>query len=300
MAYTYATLKSAIQSWTEDDGTELSNELDGIITRAEEMIYRDADLTVFRNYDTATSTVAGTATISKPSGADVIRWVKIRKPTISKDITVTFAAVSGGSDTITRASGSFLDDGFRPGMSITISNAVDAGNNATFTIASVTDTVITVDAQDSLSDETSDAVTIVNTGDYKNLIAIDDSLLFEYWPDATARGEPRVYSNDAETTIRLAPTPNAAYPLRIAYTKYPAGLSSGNTTSWLGTNAANLLFYACMVQATEFLKNWEEHREWLALYAQELRRVVNEDSLRGRNNEDYSGERASMTFGKDK
>src|SRR3990167_10207000 len=137
MSYTYATLKTAIQDWTEDSGTELSAELDAILTRAEEMIYRDSDLLVFRNYDTAVSTVAGTATITKTSGLDVLRWIKIRKPTLSESVVVTFADNTPDADTITRSTGSFLDDGFRPGMSITISNAVDAGNNATFTIASL-------------------------------------------------------------------------------------------------------------------------------------------------------------------
>lgn len=47
-------------------------------------------------------------------------------------------------DTLTRATGSFITDGFKVGMSVTITGAVNSGNNGTFTrVASVTATVLT-------------------------------------------------------------------------------------------------------------------------------------------------------------
>src|SRR5690606_6889867 len=62
-------------------------------------------------------------------------------------------AASGSS--ITRASGSFLADGFAPGMAVLISGAEDAGNNDTFVIATVSDLVMTVFG--TLEDEAADA-----------------------------------------------------------------------------------------------------------------------------------------------
>ncbi|MCW8137869.1 MAG: hypothetical protein KIT58_03100 [Planctomycetota bacterium] len=54
--------------------------------------------------------------------------------------TLTFAA---SGKTITASSGSFLDDGFRPGRDLVVTGTTD--NNDTFTIVSVTETVITVE-----------------------------------------------------------------------------------------------------------------------------------------------------------
>ncbi len=49
----------------------------------------------------------------------------------------------GSTSTFTRPAGSFLKDGFQAGDSITTANFTNAANNGTFTIQSVTDTVVT-------------------------------------------------------------------------------------------------------------------------------------------------------------
>jgi hypothetical protein len=69
----------------------------------------------------------------------------------SGSITVDFAS-SGNS--ITRATGSFLDNGFRPGMTVLISGAADAGNNNYFTLVTVSDLVMTT--LEALDDEMGD------------------------------------------------------------------------------------------------------------------------------------------------
>jgi hypothetical protein len=53
-------------------------------------------------------------------------------------------SVNSGAGTITRAAGSYLTDGFENGCRFTGANFPSGGNNATFTAATVTDTVITV------------------------------------------------------------------------------------------------------------------------------------------------------------
>jgi len=52
--------------------------------------------------------------------------------------------VDDSAGTFTRASGDFVADGYEPGMSFTGANFANGGNNAQFTILSVTTTVITV------------------------------------------------------------------------------------------------------------------------------------------------------------
>ncbi len=61
--------------------------------------------------------------------------------------TITFLE-AGGSDTVTRGVGSFIDDGFAVGMVVTISGAVATTgiNNVTGPLAAVTDTVLTFDS----------------------------------------------------------------------------------------------------------------------------------------------------------
>src|SRR5262249_43385856 len=57
-----------------------------------------------------------------------------------------------GPDTITRAAGSWITDGFAAGGSITVSKG-GSSNNGTFTVGSVEATVLTLDPTDSLNDE---------------------------------------------------------------------------------------------------------------------------------------------------
>lgn len=62
-------------------------------------------------------------------------------------------------DTITRQDGgSFVDDGFASGMRLEVSNSTS--NNAIYTIDNVSEKVITLDAGDSLTDETDNDVTL--------------------------------------------------------------------------------------------------------------------------------------------
>lgn len=57
---------------------------------------------------------------------------------------VTFAAVGGTADTITRSAGSFVTDGFIAGAAIVVTGS--SSNNNTFTLATVTATVLTLTA----------------------------------------------------------------------------------------------------------------------------------------------------------
>lgn len=63
----------------------------------------------------------------------------------------TLAFANANPDTITRNTGSFVDDGFAAGMSVTVAGST--GNNGTYTIASLTATVITLVTGDSLTVE---------------------------------------------------------------------------------------------------------------------------------------------------
>lgn len=87
-------------------------------------------------------------------------------------VTVTETVTSGAltvdfdnaAETATRASGSFITDGFKVGGSVVIAGAVDAGNNGTKTLTGVSALVLTFTGGDITDDETADAgVTFVQT-----------------------------------------------------------------------------------------------------------------------------------------
>jgi hypothetical protein len=75
---------------------------------------------------------------------------------------LTFAnnGTSGDGDTITRASGSWIKDGFKVGDVITVKGPAGDQNNGTYTIAALTDTVLTLTAKNRLTDESADGVNV--------------------------------------------------------------------------------------------------------------------------------------------
>ena len=83
----------------------------------------------------------------------------------------------------------------------------------------------------------------------------DPSFINEYRSDRTATGLPKYYANWDNDTIIVAPAPNAAYTIELAYNALPTGLSSSNTTTWVSNNMPTLLLYACLAEAFKFLKN---------------------------------------------
>jgi hypothetical protein len=81
----------------------------------------------------------------------------------------------------------------------------------------------------------------------------DTSFIFEY-NSTGATGVPKYYANWKETTLIMAPTPDVQYQVQLSYIYTPDHLSATNTTTYLSDNVPDLLFYATMMQAYEFLK----------------------------------------------
>ena len=207
MSWTYSTLTSAIQAWTENDATEFTDQIDTIIALAEERIYREADLDVFRKYATASLTNADRF-LDKPSDIVVDRWMNVS----------------------------------------------------------------------------------VNSSKY-NLLRKDTSFIAEYWPDPTSTSAPLFYADWDQATFILGPTPDSNYTVELAYTYRPTGLTSVNTTTWLGTNTPGLILAACLVEAFNFMKGEKmDLEQWEAKYQQALQSVKLEEQTRQRITENRYGE----------
>ena len=89
-----------------------------------------------------------------------------------------------------------------------------------------------------------------------NVIYLDhriDSYLRDYHPKTSTTSTPEMYSTKNATTsgtvITLAPTPSATLAYQVDFIASVTGLSSSNTTTWLGDNAENVLLAAALAAA---------------------------------------------------
>jgi len=124
------------------------------------------------------------------------------------------------------------------------------------------------------------------TDSSSNLVYLNhrmDSYVRDYHPNASTTGTPEMYSTNSSSTsgtvVMLAPTPSATLAYKADYIAPETGLSSSNTTSWIGNNAENVLLSACLLEASAFLKAPEtvnlykaQFDEAIQLFQQEMAR----------------------------
>lgn len=87
-------------------------------------------------------------TLGAAAGDDLVNEGPVSNCTITGTPKLTFAEVGATGDTITRSSGSWLDDGFRVGDLITVSGTVSNNFTAAAALTAVTATVLTLDTDD--------------------------------------------------------------------------------------------------------------------------------------------------------
>jgi hypothetical protein len=81
--YTYTTLRTALQSFTEDYGAEFLAALDLIIPLAEDKLLRDLDLEIF-DITSSTAFTANSPYLTKPSGDISLRSMYYTDPTLGQ------------------------------------------------------------------------------------------------------------------------------------------------------------------------------------------------------------------------
>ena len=93
----------------------------------------------------------------------------------------------------------------------------------------------------------------------------DVSFLQEFDPSGST-GFPRYYAHFDVDNLILAPTPDQAYTAELHYYYRPPSITqTSDGTSWLGTNAPDVLLYACLVEAYTYMKG---EVDMLQLYQQ--------------------------------
>ena len=97
MAFTYATLKTAVQDYMENDETTFTNNLDNFIKVTEEDILKNVELNYFRKNVTGTA-ASGNAYLSMPSdflapfslaviNSSVYTYLLLKHPSFIRDYT---------------------------------------------------------------------------------------------------------------------------------------------------------------------------------------------------------------------
>ena len=102
-----------------------------------------------------------------------------------------------------------------------------------------------------------------------------------YAPTEATTGVPRYYAELDRTNIYVVPTPDQAYASgnsKARATIRPTGLSSSNTTSWLGDNLADLLFHGAMIESHNFLKHPAKVKEAADMYNSLILQIADEQA----------------------
>lgn len=100
-------------------------------------------------------------------------------------------------------------------------------------------------------------------------------------------GKPRYWAETTQGVIAIAPTPTISYAAELSYHHRPTGLSPSNPSTWLSANCPDLLFSACMVEATGYQRNYGAQADdpkmalsWSQRYAETLAAVRREEGRR--------------------
>mgnify|MGYP006244854109 CR=1 FL=1 len=91
-----------------------------------------------------------------------------------------------------------------------------------------------------------------------NLLQRTYEYAIDYFPYASAStGVPRYYSRKNNTSIYIVPTPTSTLSGEIQTVSRPAALTSANPTNYFSEFCYDALFYSCMIEASVFMKNFE-------------------------------------------
>ena len=94
-----------------------------------------------------------------------------------------------------------------------------------------------------------------DSNNYSYLLNTDVSFIREAYPSASTTGTPKHYAQFDDTTFIVGPSPSSNLNAELHYYYVPQSITaSSDGTSWLGTNAPELLLYASLIEAYTFMK----------------------------------------------
>lgn len=97
---------------------------------------------------------------------------------------------------------------------------------------------------------------IKDAGSKIGLLQRTDEFINDYWPVSASTGTPKYYARKTNSQIVFAPTASATYSGELVYVVKPSALTSTNQNNYYSDECYDALFYGCMIEATNFMKNF--------------------------------------------
>jgi hypothetical protein len=101
-----------------------------------------------------------------------------------------------------------------------------------------------------------------------------------FWPNPTLTSEPRFYADYDYNHWLIAPTPSDALNYEVMYHERPRPLSGTTQTNWTTEFAPQLLLFACLLEVSPFLKDFEQKDSWQSAYDRAAMALTAEDKDR--------------------
>ena len=98
---------------------------------------------------------------------------------------------------------------------------------------------------------------IKDSGTKINLLLRTDEFLNDYWPVSASVGTPKYYAKRNNTTVLIAPTAQNTYNGQVVLVSRPTTLSSVSETNYFTDFCYDILFYATMIEAALFQKDFQ-------------------------------------------
>lgn len=122
-------------------------------------------------------------------------------------------------------------------------------------------TVVTIDSGSNLLTLPSGTRVVKNlriedSGTKINLLQRTDEFIYDYWPVSASTGTPKYYAKKTNTDVIVAPTASATYSGELVYVARPVTLTSATQNNYFTDFCYDALFYGCMVEAGDFMKNY--------------------------------------------
>jgi hypothetical protein len=117
---------------------------------------------------------------------------------------------------------------------------------------------------------------IEDGGSKINLLPRTDEFINDYWPVSASTGTPKYYSRQTNTQIYFAPTASTTYSGRLVHTARPTTLTSATPSNYFSEFCYDALFYACMIEAANFMKNFSATQLFEQQYASAIEALRNQ------------------------
>jgi len=113
-------------------------------------------------------------------------------------------------------------------------------------------------------------INITSNGSKINLLQRTDEFINDYWPVIASTSEPKYYAPRDNTTVLIAPTPVSSFDGEIVHVSKPVALTSTTPTNYFSDFAYDLLFFASLIEAMLFQKDFPAAQMYEQKYAQVL------------------------------